>query len=161
LRDERLSVYDAKKQSKNSSSESSSSSSSALSPEEMRLQSLMDKLSVQQSDIQNCVSYYGRKGSKAGQLLMIIAGAAGVGKSLLLSCIALFFRIQYGSKAVEVVAPTNLAARLVDGHTLDSMLPPLPTGADDASAKNARTLTHLFVRAWFTHRRLSSKSAAL
>ena len=102
-------------------------SESPLNTKEMELEEQVAKLSKEQRDCYNCVVHYLEPGSKAGQLLKILSGAAGVGKSTLLEAIVLYLRLQFGSKAAEVVAQTNAAAKLVDGHTIDSTFPEVMT----------------------------------
>jgi len=74
------------------------------------------------------------------------AGAAGVGKSKLLKAIVLFLRLQFGSKAAEVVAQTNAAAKLVDGHTIDSTFPAVITKhvSDEKALKRKQTAINSF-----------------
>ena len=88
----------------------------ALSAKQHELERRVTELSVEQRDAYDCIVYYTEPGSRAGQLLMILGGAAGTGKSKVLLAIVLYLRLQYGAKAVEVVAETNAAARLVDNN---------------------------------------------
>ena len=107
--------------------EASSTDCPAFTAKEMELQKTVEKLSAEQLDAYECVAHYTEPGSKAGQLIMMLAGAAGVGKSKLLKAIVLKLRLQYGSKSTDVVAQTNCAAKLVDGHTVDSTFPSIIT----------------------------------
>ena len=104
------------------------------------------ELSQEQRDSYDCVVHYLAPGSKAGQLLKFLAGAAGVGKSKLLKAIVLFLRLQFGSKAAEVVAQTNAAAKLVDGHTIDSTFPAVITKhvSDEKALKRKQTAINSF-----------------
>jgi hypothetical protein len=117
---------------------SSSASLSAVTEKEAELDTMVDRLSPQQRDCYDCCVHFMRPGSNEGQLRIIVAGAAGVGKSAFLRTIVLYMRLQYGSKAVEVFAQTNAAAKLVDGHTYASLFPPditRPAGGDDKLKK--------------------------
>ena len=114
--------------------------SSAFSAKEMELEKRAAELSEEQRDSYDCVVHYLAPGSQVGQLLKFVAGAAGVGKSWLLQAIVLYLRLQYGSDAVEVVAQTNAAAKLVDGHTIDSTFPVAITrsASDEIGLKKQR-----------------------
>jgi hypothetical protein len=124
---------------------SSSASLSAVTIKEAELDTMVDRLSPEQRDCYDCCVHFMRPGSKEGQLRIILAGAAGVGKSAFLRTIVLYMRLQYGSKAVEVFAQTNAAAKLVDGHTIASLFPTditRPTGGDE-KLMNKKTLLTL------------------
>jgi hypothetical protein len=100
------------------------SDDSAISLKEAELERRVQELSLEQRDTYDGVVHYvSNRSELAPQLLMIIAGAAGVGKSKLLIAVVLYMRLQFGSKAVEVLAQTNAAAWLVDGHTMESACP--------------------------------------
>jgi hypothetical protein len=87
-----------------------------ISQHEMKLAQMVDRLSPQQRDAYNCVVYHHTPGRTAGgQLLAIVAGEGGSGKSYWLNVVALFMRLQYGSRAASVTAWTNRAACLVNG----------------------------------------------
>ena len=96
---------------------------SAISIKEAELEKTLAELSLEQKDAFDCDVHYMGVGSTAGQLLKVLAGAAGTGKSKYLRAVVLWMRLQYGSLCAEVFAQTNAAARLVDGHTIDSMFP--------------------------------------
>jgi hypothetical protein len=128
---------------------------SALSSKEMELEVIVAELSQEQRDNYDCVVHYLAPGSKAGQLLKFLAGAAGVGKSKLLKAIVLYLRLQFGSKAAEVVAQTNAAAKLVDGHTIDSTFPAVITKqvSDEKAMKRKQAAINNF-RERFSHVKL-------
>ena len=132
-----------------------SNDDSAISLKEAELELMLAELSVQQKDAFDCDVHYMSVGSTAGQLLKVLAGAAGTGKSKYLKATVLWMRLQYGSLCVEVVAQTNAAARLVDGHTIDSVFPSAITtaGSSEASGKKQVEAIKVF-KTRFEHVRL-------
>jgi hypothetical protein len=81
---------------------------------------LLEPLSAEQKAPFYCVASRTRTHNPvAEQLLAIVAGEAGTGKSKLLSAIIHFVRMNHGSKSVAVTAPTNSAAGLIHGHTIN------------------------------------------
>jgi Ni2+-binding GTPase involved in maturation of urease and hydrogenase len=100
---------------------------SILSEQDQRLQAMVEELSPQQRDLYDCVVHYCSPGSKVGELLVHVAGAAGVGKTKVTMTIAFYMHVQYGSKSVAAMAITNLASGNVNGHTIDSLFPSILT----------------------------------
>lgn len=60
----------------------------------------------------------------SSQLLMVVSGTAGTGKSYLIHCLRLLLK-----NTVRVAAPTGVASFNIDGYTLHSLLT-LPTRGD-------------------------------
>ena len=159
-RDVALSVFDSRgAKSSNGDEDDFSAASSvdetAISLKEAELERKLEELSPEQRDAFECIKHYVKVGSKAGQLVKILAGAAGVGKSKLLHVIVLWVRLQFGSKSVEVTAHTNAAARLVDGHTFDSIfLKFITMCAKDEKARTRQANAISAFRARFANVRL-------
>ncbi|KAK3911529.1 LOW QUALITY PROTEIN: ATP-dependent DNA helicase [Frankliniella fusca] len=53
---------------------------------------------------------------------LIVQGMAGTGKTYLLKCYAQYIVSKLGSKALKLVAPTGVAAKIINGTTLHSFL---------------------------------------
>ena len=80
-------------------------------------------LQGKQLDAYNVVLQH-TQSSDSQQLLMIVSGTAGTGKSYLIHCLRLLLK-----DMVRVAAPTGVASFNIDGYTLHSLLA-LPTRGD-------------------------------
>jgi len=70
------------------------------------------------------------------QLLLYISGVGGTGKSHVIKCIVLLFERLERRKELALVAPTGIAAVLIGGQTLHSLLKMSPNGYIDIGALN-------------------------
>lgn len=87
-----------------------------------QLSDLRQPLTAEQLKPVDCAAAFTRRDSpEPGQLLMVLAGKAGTGKSKSLEPIIHFCRMQRGSRSVGVTAPTNSAAGLIHGQTINSL----------------------------------------
>ena len=90
-------------------------------------------LDTHQRDVFNCVASYIHgilRGNKPSPPLLIVQGEAGTGKTKLINCVISYANSEFtqaGSKldrpSSVVVAPTGMAASLVNGTTLHSLFP--------------------------------------
>lgn len=83
-------------------------------------------LNLDQSKVFKTIQSHFRADSSDNKLRVFITGGAGVGKSFLLRVICEWLKlatyVRPGSSPVLVAAPTGVAARNVNGHTLHSLL---------------------------------------
>ncbi|KAK3909795.1 ATP-dependent DNA helicase [Frankliniella fusca] len=62
------------------------------------------------------------KGKVVNSTFTIVQGMAGSGKTYLIKCCTQFIKSVLGDKAVKVAAPTGVAAKLINGSTIHSLL---------------------------------------
>ena len=96
-----------------------------LQANERELEENVAMLSAQQKDTYDAVAAYHLLGHVC-QMMAIVAGEGGMGKTFFLHCIALNIRLQHGAGSIAVAAKTTMAAALINGDTFDSLMPVAP-----------------------------------
>ncbi|KAK3918326.1 ATP-dependent DNA helicase [Frankliniella fusca] len=62
------------------------------------------------------------KGDQSSFEFLIVQGMAGTGKTYLLKCCAQYVKTKLGDRALKLLAPTGVAAKIINGTTLHSFL---------------------------------------
>lgn len=83
-----------------------------------KLRALHAKANAEQLGFLDCV-HATVSGSGTEQNQVVFAGEAGTGKSMTIEAAALFTRMLHGSGSVMITAPTNTAASLIQGVTIN------------------------------------------